>query len=120
MKASGGLDQMRVYFSCAAALVFAVALFAACNSNDSKAGARGNANTSIATDQHTPPDGIPRITPAELKAELDQGVAIVVDTRSPDAYNADHIKGAINIFDGNLDAHLKDLPTDKKIVAYCS
>ncbi len=111
---------MRVHFSYAAALVFAVALVAACNSNDGKAGSRGNANTSVATDQQPPADGIPRITPAELKAELDNGVAVVVDTRSPDAYNADHIRGAINVLEATLDAHLKDLPTDKKIVAYCS
>lgn len=114
---------MRVHFSCAAALVFAVALFGACNSNDGKTGSRGNTgntNASAATNQQTPADGIPRITPAEAKAEVDRGEALIVDVRSPDAYNIDHIKGSINLVEVDLDARLKELPTDKKIIAYCS
>jgi thiosulfate/3-mercaptopyruvate sulfurtransferase len=38
------------------------------------------------------------VTPAELQEMMGPGV-VVIDTRSPDAYAAGHIPGAVNIFD---------------------
>ena len=101
-------------------IMLAVALLAACNSNDSQTAARRKANANSDPTMQTPADGVPRITPADLKAAVDKGTAIIVDTRAPEAYDHEHIKGAINIMEANLEAHLNELPHDKKIVAYCS
>jgi Rhodanese-related sulfurtransferase len=112
---------MRFFVSCAAALLLAVVLLAACSSNDKQTAAQRNANAAGQQMPQTPPDGIPRITVTDLKAAVDAGTVLIVDTRSPEAYNADHIKGSINIPESsNLDAHMSQLPADKKIVAYCS
>lgn len=37
------------------------------------------------------------LTPAELKAMLDGGTALLVDVREPDEFTAGHIKGAVNL-----------------------
>lgn len=68
----------------------------------------------------TPADDAPRISIADAKAAFDAGNAFFVDSRAESAYKAEHIKGAINIPGGTLEAKLKDLPKDKKIIVYCS
>lgn len=113
---------MRSFISGAAILVLAIALLAACNSDDKRTAGQRNANaTGNQQGPQTPPDGIARITVADLKTAVDQGTAFIVDTRVAEAYNHEHIKGSINIPEGtNLDAYIGQLPLDKKIVAYCS
>ena len=37
------------------------------------------------------------IGPAELKALLDQGEALVIDVREPGEFAAEHIAGAVNL-----------------------
>jgi 3-mercaptopyruvate sulfurtransferase SseA len=85
------------------------------------------ANTPIAapaqstpTASPTPVDDAPRITLEEAKKLYDAGKAYVVDARPEEAYKQEHIKGAVNITSGTLDAKLKDLPKDKTIIVYCS
>jgi predicted sulfurtransferase len=65
-------------------------------------------------------DGANRITLDGTKKLFDAGNVLIVDTRAKSAYDTEHIKGAINVSAGDLEARLKDLKTDKKIVAYCS
>jgi predicted sulfurtransferase len=65
-------------------------------------------------------DDAPRISLADAKKDFDAGTAIFIDTRDPAQYKFEHIKGAINITSAMLDDKLKDLPKDKKIIAYCS
>ena len=67
-----------------------------------------------------PADGAPRISLADAKAAFDAGAAVFIDSRAEAAYKVEHIKGAINIPGGTLDAKLKQLPKDKKIIVYCS
>ena len=70
---------------------------------------------------YTPPtDDAPRISLADAKAAFDAGTALFVDTRGDAAYNQEHIKGALNIPMDKLEANIKSLPKDKKIIAYCS
>lgn len=69
--------------------------------------------------QH-PADDAPRISLADAKKDFDAGSAIFVDTRADAAYKTEHIKGSINLTMGDLEARYKELPTDKKIIAYCS
>src|ERR1044071_970379 len=40
---------------------------------------------------------VSRVPVDQAKAALDSGIAIFVDVRTPDAFAASHIKGAINI-----------------------
>ena len=44
---------------------------------------------------------------------------LVVDVRSPDQYEKEHIPGAINIPLDKLEEKLGELPRDRPIVVYC-
>ncbi len=61
-----------------------------------------------------------RIALAEAKAAFDAGKAVFVDTRNAESYKAGHIKGAINMSAGEVNARFGELPKDKQIIAYCS
>ncbi len=64
------------------------------------------------------------LTSKELKAMLDRQEAglVVVDTRSPAEYAADHLPGAVNIPLSDLEKTPAVLiyPKDEKIVFYCN
>ena len=70
-------------------------------------------------EDHTDDDAA-RITLEEAKKLFDAGKAFIVDARPEEAYKQEHIKGAVNITSGVLDARLRDLPKDKTIIVYCS
>ena len=76
--------------------------------------------TPAVTPTPTPPEDAPRISLADAKKAFDDGGALFVDARAAEAYKLEHIKGAINITSATLDARLKDLPPNKKIIVYCS
>ena len=65
-------------------------------------------------------DGAARITIAGAKKLFDSGSAVFVDTRGESQFNAERIKGAINIPAETAATRWKEIPTDKKIIAYCS
>lgn len=77
-------------------------------------------NNAPKADEHGHVDDAPRITIADAKKDFDAGSAIFVDTRADAAYKTEHIKGSINLTMGDVEARYKELPTDKKIIAYCS
>ena len=62
----------------------------------------------------------PRISLADAKADFDAGKAVFVDARGADSYKSNHVKGAINVPLADFEAHYKAIPTDKKIIVYCS
>lgn len=72
------------------------------------------------TEEHNNIEEAPRISLANAKKEFDAGTALFIDTRGDAAYKIEHIKGAVSISSDNLKAHLKELPKDRKIIAYCS
>ena len=122
---------MRLLFSLAAAVVFAIVTLAACNSSDTKGnragssgtGSTGNNAVSLpsATPGHVAPaDGVKRVTTVELRDALAKGAAIVVDVRAATVYQQNHIKDSISIPLEQVEAHLQELPRDKMIVTYCS
>ena len=45
--------------------------------------------------------------------------ALVVDVRSPEQYEKEHIPGAVNLPLDQLEEKLDQLPRDKPIVVYC-
>jgi predicted sulfurtransferase len=65
-------------------------------------------------------DTVKRISIADAKAAFDSGEAVFIDSRSKNAYETEHIKGAINIMVKDMEAQYKNLPKDKKIIVYCS
>ncbi|MET0754037.1 MAG: rhodanese-like domain-containing protein [Pyrinomonadaceae bacterium] len=75
-----------------------------------------NANQKSADPAHD----APRIALEDAKKDFDDGKALFVDTRAEVAYKQEHIKGAINIPAEAMEMRYKEIPTDKKIIAYCS
>lgn len=112
------------------ALIAAVAIAAA---GCSKSGV--GANLAGAAVKSTPPansaapkiptpqnseDNAPRITVEEARKMVADGKAIIIDVRGTDAYKLAHIKGALDISLNRLEAgDFKELPKDKRVIAYC-
>lgn len=83
--------------------------------------AKTNTNSNAAkVDDHGHADDAPRINLADAKKDFDAGNTIFVDTRAEVAYKQDHIKGAINVPAEAMELRYKEIPTGKKIIAYCS
>lgn len=77
-------------------------------------------NAAAQTDSHGHEDDAPRVNLADAKKEFDAGNVVFVDTRAETAYKQEHIKGAINMPMEAFEAKYKEIPTGKKIIAYCS
>lgn len=65
---------------------------------------------------------VPRVSLEEAKAALDSGAAILVDVRSPNAFEESHIAGAISVPLGQIERDLTQVPLDKDqwIITYCT
>ncbi|MEO5838984.1 MAG: metalloregulator ArsR/SmtB family transcription factor [Acidimicrobiales bacterium] len=59
------------------------------------------------------------ITRAELARRLRRGDVVVLDVRPVTEYDAGHIAGARSIPVRELQRHLRGIPKDKDVVAYC-
>ncbi|MEG3618722.1 metalloregulator ArsR/SmtB family transcription factor [Magnetovibrio sp. PR-2] len=64
-------------------------------------------------------DDMEPISHKELLRRAKDGLVSVLDVRPADEFEAGHLPGAINIQVSDLDKHLKDLPKDQEIIAYC-
>ena len=62
----------------------------------------------------------PRVAAEEVKRLAAKGEVVIIDTRNKDAYDFEHIEGAISVPVNELDNHLAQLPKDKLIAAYCT
>lgn len=69
---------------------------------------------------HQAGDGVRRVTPEEVRDLVKNGKAVLVDVRGTSAYKAGHIKGALDIFVGDIAQRAGELPKDKLILTYCS
>jgi hypothetical protein len=65
------------------------------------------------------PDAPPRVTIQELQELLKNSDTLLVDVRSAGNFQERHIKGAVSYPFTTIDLHVKDVPRDKFIVAYC-
>jgi 3-mercaptopyruvate sulfurtransferase SseA len=65
---------------------------------------------------------VPRVSIEEAKAAFDSGAAIIVDVRSPSAFEASHIAGAISVPLGQIERDLTNVPLNKDqwIITYCT
>ena len=74
-------------------------------------------------DGHKEDQEAPRITVAEVMAQLEkQTPIVVVDSRSENSWEGSdkQIKGSVRIPIDQLEARMNELPRDKEIVIYCS
>ena len=119
---------MRFILTTILALAFGTGFLTACqdaatpiNVEMAKTTNTKNTNSAAApkADEHAD-DNAPRIALAEAKKDFDAGNTIFVDTRADAAYKQEHIKGAVNVPMESFEAKYKDIPTGKKIIAYCS
>ena len=67
----------------------------------------------------TTKDDLEPIEARELLRLAKDGNVTVLDVRPSDEYEAGHISGALNVPLSELEKHLKELPKDKEVVAYC-
>lgn len=69
---------------------------------------------------------VTRVTAEEVERLMKEGKVVIVDTDDPEAYAAEHIKGAVNIaYDPTVETRQQDqllsaLPGDRLIVFYCN
>jgi rhodanese-related sulfurtransferase len=64
-------------------------------------------------------DGIEVVDREGLATRLDDGAVVVLDVRPAAEFGAGHIAGARSVPIGELRKHLKALPADAQVVAYC-
>jgi rhodanese-related sulfurtransferase/DNA-binding transcriptional ArsR family regulator len=64
-------------------------------------------------------DGMELVDRDELATRLRHGAVIVLDVRPSTEFDAGHISGARSVPLGELRQHLKALPKDAEVVAYC-
>ena len=65
-------------------------------------------------------DGVRRVTPAEARAAVEKGQAVIVDVRGEDSFKAGHVKGALWIPVNDIASRTNELPRGKMIITYCS
>ncbi len=64
---------------------------------------------------------IERISVDELKQMIQTTAPVtIIDVRSQSAYNAGHIRGAINIPLDQTGARIREIPASREIVTYCA
>jgi 3-mercaptopyruvate sulfurtransferase SseA len=65
---------------------------------------------------------VPRVSLEEARAALDSGAAIIVDVRSPSAFEESHVAGAISVPLGMIERELASVPLNKDqwIITYCT
>lgn len=97
-------------------MISALTVFTACQQVSSTA--KSEPTKTAATPNKT--EDFQTISLADAKKEYDAGTAIIVDARSGDAWKNERIKSSLSIPMETLDTKYKELPTDKKIIAYCS
>jgi 3-mercaptopyruvate sulfurtransferase SseA len=114
----------KLFIKAVMAFAAAAVLLAACKASDTAGNSRADSvapNTAAKPAQATvPPDGARRITVAELQKMLNDGEAVVYDTRAKASYEQEHIKGALSMPYADVDAHAGELPKDKTLVFYCT
>ena len=79
-----------------------------------------NTSSSMAGQHDAPYPDVPRVSLEDAKAKFDAGSALIVDTRSLDEYNQQHIPGSVSVPLTELNASEPDLPKDQELILYCT
>ena len=64
-------------------------------------------------------DALEPVLREDLVSRLRDGLVTVLDVRPEDEFALGHVPGALNIPLSELERRLRELPTDREIVAYC-
>jgi|SRR6185436_5992840 len=91
----------------------------ACNSNETLLSQKPSTQTPPPPTS-SPADNARRITAAELYKLWEKNEVVIIDTRGEPAFKQERIKGAILMTTGTVLEHIKELPKNKLIVAYCT
>jgi rhodanese-related sulfurtransferase len=75
--------------------------------------------TMVAFSTVTAPSVIPRITVQDAKALYDSGSVKIIDVRLKSLYDQGHIKGAVNIPQGEVGTRYKEVPKTGNVILYC-
>ena len=113
---------MRFFLLLATILLFAIFSMTACGKrsvSNSQSSERVQMSPQPVVEA-PPPDGVRRVTIAELQEAMQKGEAIVVDVRGTVEYKLGHIKGARSIPLGLISSQANELPRDKLSVTYCA
>ena len=121
--------RRRVFIPAALALAAAsAALLGACKATDSAGNTSAGAPPPTVTAKSGAPtgttvvhaDGVRRVNPQELQAMVEEGSAVIYDTRSKMAYDDEHIKGALSLPHDEVGNRTGELPQGKTLVFYCT
>lgn len=123
--------RRRVFIPAALALAAAAAALGACKATDtagnvsagavaSKANGKQGAGAPAAGTTTVHSDGVRRVGVAELQRMVEAGTVAIYDTRSKMQYDQEHIKGALSLPEGEVEARAGELPRDKTLVFYCT
>lgn len=63
---------------------------------------------------------VSRLSLDEAKAAFDAGSAIFLDVRSAEAYQTEHVTGAINIPLAEIESRISELDPNQWIITYCT
>jgi hypothetical protein len=85
----------------------------------------GTLSVPVVTAQPQPTTLIPypevlRISLKDTQKKLDKGDAVLVDTRTKEAYDQSHAVGAISLPEAEVDARLGELSREKLLILYCT
>lgn len=119
MKDTGALimlsSKRKISGKIAAILIIGIAALSGC---------KGSLPTVTSDTEHPIPKDesmVPRISAEDLKHRLDAGEKIlVVDVRSTNAYNTQHIAGALSVPLKEVESRLDEFQRDQEIVFYCA
>lgn len=109
---------MRNWILLSLAFIVSVGVLA-CNSNETLISQNPRPATQ-STPAPPPPDNARRITAEELHKLWEANEVVIIDTRAESVYKQEHIKGAILVTAGTLNAKFDQLPKGKLIAAYCT
>ncbi len=74
----------------------------------------------VAAAQESTPTMAPRISPAELHAQRESGVApVVIDVRTPAEYASGHVPGAVNIPFDRVAERIGEVDAPHGVALYC-
>ena len=118
----------RVFIGVVLALAeVAVLTYGACKATDTAgnmgAGSKQGQKPSVSAPSGTTEvsaDGVRRVTVAQLQTMLEEGRAVVYDTRAKTAYDAEHIRGSLSMPFDEVSKRAGQLPKDKTLVFYCT
>lgn len=89
------------------ALMGLIVLLAACDSSDAAPAVESAAD-------------VKRITAVDAKALVDEGTAVLYDTRTLAQYRGERAAGAVSLPEGEEQARYGELPLDKTLIFYCT